>query len=85
MTTPLMLSPDETQVLAVLSAHRGRELAGAIHRLAALKDERKEAMKEFAAREQAIVKDINRLAMDVRTGQGPLFSQDPVGRTGDRP
>lgn len=51
----------------------GRELARQIHVLAALKDERKESMKSFAQREQAIIKEINRLAMDVRTGQGRLY------------
>ena len=50
----------------------GRELARQIHVLAALKDQKKEAMKDFGAREQAIIKEINRLAMDVRTGQSSL-------------
>ena len=47
----------------------GRELARQIHMLAALKEQRKETMSDFKTREQAIVKEINRLAMDVRTGQ----------------
>ena len=50
----------------------GRELARQIHMLASLKDQKKEAMKDFGAREQAIIKEINRLAMDVRTGQSSL-------------
>lgn len=53
--------------------HLGRELARQIHMLAALKEEKKEAMKAFQVREQAIVKDINRLALDVRTGQSSLY------------
>lgn len=52
--------------------HLGRELARQIHVLAALKEERKEKMKEFQMREQGILKEINRLAMDVRTGQSSL-------------
>ncbi len=52
--------------------HLGRELARQIHVLAALEEERKERMKDFSVREQAIVKEINRLALDVRTGQTSL-------------
>lgn len=48
---------------------QGRELARQIHALHALKDERKEKMAEFRTREDTILKEINRLAMDVRTGQ----------------
>lgn len=55
--------------------HLGRELARQIHVLAALKDERKEAVKSFQQREQAIVKENNRLAMDVRTGQSRLYEK----------
>ena len=54
----------------------GRELARQIHVLAALKDERKEAMKGFSQREQTILKEINRLAMDVRTGQSQMFRDE---------
>lgn len=50
----------------------GRELARQIHALASLKEERKEAMKGFQLREQAILKEIHRLAMDVRLGQTAL-------------
>ena len=59
----------------------GRELARQIHMLAALKDQRKEAMKDFGMREQAILKEINRLALDVRTGQGGLYPD----RSAERP
>jgi hypothetical protein len=47
----------------------GRELARQIHSLASLKEERKESLKGFQLREQAILKEIHRLAMDVRLGQ----------------
>jgi hypothetical protein len=50
----------------------GKELARQIHALSALKDARKEAMRDFSTREQAILKEINRLALDVRTGQTTL-------------
>lgn len=50
----------------------GRELARQIHALQALKESRKESMKDFGAREQAIIKEIHRLALDVRTGQSRL-------------
>lgn len=50
----------------------GRELARQIHALAGLKDERKEKLKDFQMREQCILKEINRLAMDVRVGQTSL-------------
>jgi hypothetical protein len=53
----------------------GRELARQIHMLAALKEERKELMKGFQMREQTIVKEINRLALDVRAGQSSLYPQ----------
>jgi hypothetical protein len=53
----------------------GRELARQIHVLAALKESKKESLKGFQMREQAIVKEINRLALDVRTGQGGLYPQ----------
>lgn len=53
----------------------GRELARQIHMLAVLKDEKKEAMQNFKMREQSIVKEINRLALDVRTGQSSLYSR----------
>lgn len=53
----------------------GRELARQIHILAALKDEKKEVMQNFKMREQTIVKEINRLALDVRTGQSSLYPQ----------
>ena len=36
--------------------HMGRELARQIHMLAALEDQRKESMKDFAMRKQAILK-----------------------------
>jgi len=42
--------------------HLGRELARQIHMLGALKDEKKQAMKAFGEREQAIVREINRRA-----------------------
>jgi len=57
----------------VTTEQLGRELARQIHVLAALRDEKKEAMKSFGQREQAILKEINRLAMDVRTGQSGLY------------
>lgn len=47
----------------------GRELARQIHMLAAVKQEKKEKLADFRMREEAIIKEINRLAMDVRTGQ----------------
>ena len=50
----------------------GQELARQIHALSALKDARKEAMRDFSTREQAILKEINRLVLDVRTGQTTL-------------
>lgn len=50
----------------------GRELARQIHALSALKDAKKEALRDFGTREQAILKEINRLALDVRTGQTTL-------------
>lgn len=53
----------------------GLELARQIHALAALKEEKKEANKGFQQREQAIVKEINRLALDVRTGQRGLYAE----------
>lgn len=55
----------------------GRELARQIHALAALKDARKEQMHDFSTREQAILKEINRLALEVRTGQTTL-SMEPL-------
>jgi len=55
----------------------GRELARQIHVLAALKEDRKESMKGFAQREQTIIKEINRLALEVRTGQSNLYPQTP--------
>lgn len=58
--------------------HLGRELARQIHMLAALKDERKEKLKDFQMREQAIMKEINRLALDVRTGQSSLYPNADV-------
>jgi hypothetical protein len=51
----------------------GRELARQIHALAALKEERKEKLADFRTREQSILKEIMRLALDVRTGQGALY------------
>lgn len=54
----------------------GRELARQIHALSALKDAKKEALRDFGTREQAILKEINRLALDVRTGQTTL-AMDP--------
>lgn len=33
---------------------------------------KKQALKDFGMREQAILKEINRLALDVRTGQSSL-------------
>ena len=53
----------------------GRELARQIHALAALKEEKKEAMTSFKLRDEAIRKEINRLAMDVRTGQVGLYKE----------
>lgn len=57
----------------------GRELARQIHMLDALKEERKEKLKEFSTREQTIMKEIHRLALDVRTGQGGLFREGEAG------
>lgn len=54
----------------------GRELARQIHMLAALKQEKKETMKEFGHREETILKEINRLALDVRTGQSSLYPDE---------
>jgi len=51
----------------------GKELARQILTLSALEDERKAAIQDFKARELAIRKEIQRLAIDVRTGQGSLF------------
>ena len=62
--------------------HLGRELARQIHMLAALKEERKQNMSDFKMREQAILKEINRLALDVRTGQSTMFSNDAHGTGG---
>lgn len=59
--------------------HLGRELARQIHMLAALKDQRKEVMQDFKMREQAILKEINRLALDVRTGQSSLYPKESGG------
>lgn len=53
----------------------GWELAQQIHALAALKDARKESMAGYKLQEQAILKEINRLAMAVRTGQSGLFDE----------
>jgi len=61
----------------------GRELARQIHLLAALKDDRKEKLKDFAAREQAIVKEIARLALDVRTGQTTFDLTETSHQEGD--
>lgn len=57
----------------------GRELARQIHVLAALRDEKQVAMENFKLREKAITKEINRLAMDVRTGQSGLFEESERG------
>ncbi len=54
----------------------GRELARQIHMLAALKEQKKETMSDYKMREQAIVKEINRLALDVRTGQSSLYPNE---------
>jgi len=62
--------------------HLGCELARQIHMLAALKDERKEALRDFSLREQTIVKEIHRLALDVRMGQSSLFASDAHGAGG---
>jgi len=51
----------------------GKELARQILMLSALEDERKTAMSDFKARELAIRKEIQRLAIDVRMGQTNLF------------
>lgn len=59
--------------------HLGRELARQIHMLSALKDQRKEVMQDFKMREQAILKEINRLALDVRTGQSSLYPKESGG------
>lgn len=59
----------------------GKELARQIHMLDALKEERKERMKDFQMREQSIIKEIHRLALDVPTGQSGLFRED-AGATG---
>ena len=59
----------------VTTEQMGRELARQIHALAALKEERKESMQSFKLREQCILKEINRLAMDVRTGQAGLYKE----------
>lgn len=53
----------------------GRELARQIYALAALKEEKKEMLTSFKLRDEAIRKEINRLAMDVRTGQSGLYPQ----------
>lgn len=55
----------------------GRELAQQIHMMQALEQERKEAMKGFAQRKETILKEINRLALDVRTGQSSLYPGEP--------
>jgi hypothetical protein len=58
----------------------GQELARQIHALAELKDERKSSLKDFGLREQGILREINRLAMAVRTGQSSLFdAEHPEG------
>jgi len=54
----------------------GCELARQIHMLAALRDEKKQSLQDFKMREQGIVKEINRLALDVRTGQSSLYPTD---------
>lgn len=59
--------------------HLGRELARQIHVLAALREEKKLSMEHFKLREQSIQKEINRLAMDVRTGQSGLFDEAERG------
>jgi hypothetical protein len=61
--------------MSVAVEQLGRELARQIHMLAALKEERKESMKGFQMREQAILKEIHRLALDVRTGQSSLYPE----------
>lgn len=63
--------------MGISTEQLGRELARQIHMLAALKEEKKESMKGFQQREQAIVKEINRLALDVRTGQSSLYPKEP--------
>lgn len=68
--------------MGMTTEHLGRELARQIHMLAALKDQRKETLKDFGMREQAILKEINRLALDVRTGQSTMFSNDALGTGG---
>lgn len=52
----------------------GRELARQVHILGALREEKKMAMTDFKLREQTILKEIERLALDVRTGQANLFT-----------
>ncbi|NOT95445.1 MAG: hypothetical protein HOP00_03945 [Nitrospira sp.] len=59
--------------MTISTEQLGRELARQIYMLAAMKDEKKEAMQAFKLREQTIVKEINRLAMDVQTGQSSLY------------
>lgn len=61
----------------------GKELARQIHLLDALKEERKETLKALQTREQAIIKEIHRLALDVRTGQNSLFGHDGTELTGE--
>lgn len=61
--------------MSITTEQMGRELARQIHALAALKEERKGQLASFKMREQCIVKEINRLAMDVRTGQGGLYEE----------
>lgn len=68
--------------MGITTENLGRELARQIHMLAALKDQRKETLKDFGMREQAILKEINRLALDVRTGQSNMFSNDAHGSGG---
>ena len=61
--------------MSVAVEQLGRELARQIHMLAALKDEKKQTLKDFGMREQAILREIHRLALDVRTGQSRLYPE----------
>lgn len=53
----------------------GKELARQIHMLQGLKEERQIAMENFKMREKTIEREINRLAIDVRSGQVGLYQE----------
>jgi hypothetical protein len=57
----------------------GRELARQVALLNALQDERQVVMTGFREREQAIRREITRLALEIRSPQVPLYQPSEEG------